>query len=170
MADELAAVYMRDYNSLRVAANVGFVCAHFADSLFLKNFDRRLEEAAWVYDKDSFREKAMATFSLACSIESGTGKIFTDKNARGKNFYISGMRNNPYPQYAMPLLSLVKDNSESTALRTECAEVLGWFVRYHGRRELISAITDYLESGTSMPREVRDELVKTKGRLEYYTR
>lgn len=170
MADELAAVYMRDYNSLRVAANVGFVCAHFADSLFLKNFDRRLEEAAWVYDKDSFREKAMATFSLACSIESGTGKIFTDKNARGKNFYISGMRNNPYPQYAMPLFSLVKDNSESTALRTECAEVLGWFVRYHGRRELISAITDYLESGTSMPREVRDELVKTKGRLEYYTR
>ena len=170
MADELAALYLRDYNSLRVAANVGFVCAHFADSLFLKNFDKRLEEAGWIYDKEAFRKKAMSTFSLAYSIESGTGKIFTDKNAWGRNFYISGMRNNPYPQYAMPLLSLVMDNSESTALRTEGAEALGWFVRYHGRRELISAITDYLESGKSMPREVRDELVKTRARLEYYTR
>ena len=170
MADELAALYLRDYNSLRVAANVGFVCAHFADSLFLKDFDKRLEEAEWIYDKEAFREKAMSTFRLAFSLESSTAKIFSDKSAWGRNFYISGMRNEPYPQHAMSLLNLVKDNTESTALRTEGAEALGWFVRAYNRRELISAISDYLESGTSMPREVRDELVKTKARLEYYTR
>ncbi len=170
MADELAGLYLRDYNSLRVAANVGFVCAHFADSLFLKSFDKRLAEAGWIYDKDDFRSKAMSSFNQAFSIENGTGKIFSDRNAWGRNFYISGMRNNPYPQYAMPLLSLVMDNTESTALRTEGAEALGWFVRYHNRRELISAITGYLESGKSMPREVRDELVKTRARLECYTR
>ncbi len=172
MAGELAGLYLRDYNSLRVADNVGFVCAHFPDSLFLKEFEKRFGQAGWIYDREAFHARALKKFDAAFSIEESTGKILLDKDARPRwrSLYISGMRNNPYPQYAEGLLSVVKDSGESSALRTECAEVLGWFVWAHNRRMILDEIGEYLESGAEMPRELRDELVKTQGRLKYYTR
>lgn len=99
MADALADLYMRDYNSLRVAHNVGFVCAHFPDSLFLREFEKKFAEADWIYDRERFHKKAMDCFRQSFSIEASTGKALTDKT-------------NKYPQilhqrHAQPALSAV---------------------------------------------------------------
>ncbi len=170
MADALADLYLRDYNSLRVAQNVGFVCAHFPDSLFLKDFGKKFAEAGWIYDRERFRKKADGLFRQSFAMEAATGKALDDRSDRFRKFYISGMRNQPYPQYAGRLLEIVCDPSESVEMRVQCAEVLGWFVRAWNRKETISGIDAWLASGEEIPAEVRNELVKTRSRLAYYTR
>lgn len=170
MAAELADLYMRDYNSLRVAHNVGFVCAHFPDSLFLKEFEKKFAEADWIYDRELFHKKAENCFRAAFSIESSTGKIIGDKNNGYRKFYISGMRNQPYPQYAESLLAIVRDSGEVENARVQCAEVLGWFIRAWNRKEIVDGIGAYLKSGEEMPEALRNELVKTKNRLGDYLR
>ena len=170
MAAELADLYMRDYNSLRVAHNVGFVCAHFPDSLFLKEFEKKFAEADWIYDRELFHKKAENCFRAAFSIESSTGKIIGDKNNGYRKFYISGMRNQPYPHYAESLLAIVRDSGEVENARVQCAEVLGWFIRAWNRKEIVDGIDAYLKSGEEMPEALRNELVKTKNRLGDYLR
>ena len=170
MAVELADLYMRDYNSLRVAHNVGFVCAHFPDSLFLKEFEKKFAEADWIYDRELFHKKAENCFRAAFSIESSTGKIIGDKNNGYRKFYISGMRNQPYPQYAESLLAIVRDSGEVENARVQCAEVLGWFIRAWNRKDIVDGIDAYLKSGEEMPEALRNELVKTKNRLGDYLR
>lgn len=170
MAAELADLYLRDYNSLRVAHNVGFVCAHFPDSLFLKEFEKKFAEADWIYDKELFHKKAENCFRTAFSIESSTGKIIGDKNNGYRKFYISGMRNQPYPQYAESLLAIVRDSGEVENARVQCAEVLGWFIRAWNRKDIVDGIDAYLKSGEEMPEALRNELVKTKNRLGDYLR
>lgn len=170
MAAELADLYMRDYNSLRVAHNVGFVCAHFPDSLFLKEFEKKFAEADWIYDRELFHKKAENCFRAAFSIESSTGKIIGDKNNGYRKFYISGMRNQPYPHYAERLLAIVRDSGEVENARVQCAEVLGWFIRAWNRKDIVDGIDAYLKSGDEMPEALRQELVKTKNRLGDYLR
>lgn len=170
MAAELADLYMRDYNSLRVAHNVGFVCAHFPDSLFIKEFEKKFAEADWIYDRELFHKKAENCFRAAFSIESSTGKIIGDKNNGYRKFYISGMRNQPYPQYAESLLAIVRDSGEVENARVQCAEVLGWFIRAWNRKDIVDGIDAYLKSGEEMPEALRNELVKTKNRLGDYLR
>lgn len=170
MADALADLYMRDYNSLRVAHNVGFVCAHFPDSLFLREFEKKFAEADWIYDRERFHKKAMDCFRQSLSIEASTGKALTDKTNKYRKFYISGMRNQPYPQYAESLLSIVRDQNEVEKARVQCAEVLGWYIRAWNRKEIVDGIDAYLKSGEEMPEALRNELVKTRNRLEDYLR
>ena len=170
MAAELADLYLRDYNSLRVAHNVGFVCAHFPDSLFLKEFEKKFAEADWIYDRELFHKKAENCFRAAFSIESSTGKIIGDKNNGYRKFYISGMRNQPYPQYAESLLAIVRDSGEVENARVQCAEVIGWFIRAWNRKDIVDGIDAYLKSGEEMPEALRNELVKTKNRLGDYLR
>ena len=170
MAAELADLYMRDYNSLRVAHNVGFVCAHFPDSLFLKEFEKKFAETDWIYDRELFHKKAENCFRAAFSIESSTGKIIGDKNNGYRKFYISGMRNQPYPQYAESLLAIVRDSGEVENARVQCAEVLGWFTRAWNRKDIVDGIDAYLKSGEEMSEALRNELVKTKNRLGDYLR
>lgn len=170
MAAELADLYMRDYNSLRVAHNVGFVCAHFPDSLFLKEFEKKFAEADWIYDRELFHKKAMDWFRQSFSIEASTGKALTDKTNKYRKFYISGMRNQPYPQYAESLLAIVRDPNEVEKARVQCAEVLGWFIRAWNRKDIVDGIDAYLKSGEEMPEALRNELVKTKNRLGDYLR
>lgn len=170
MAAELADLYMRDYNSLRVAHNVGFVCAHFPDSLFLQEFEKKFAEADWIYDRELFHKKAENCFRAAFSIESSTGKIIGDKNNGYRKFYISGMRNQPYPQYAESLLAIVRDSGEVENARVQCAEVLGWFTRAWNRKDIVDGIDAYLKSGEEMSEALRNELVKTKNRLGDYLR
>ncbi len=170
MADALAELYLNDYNSLRVASNVGFVCAHFPDSLFLKNFEKKLDSADWIYDRDIFRRKADERFRQSFSIESATRNAFTNRTDRFRKFYISAMRNQPYPQYAKNLLEIVRDSTETEASRVQCAEVLGWYVRAWNRADIAENIDEFLSSGIEMPSALRDELVKTRNRLAYYMR
>ena len=80
------------------------------------------------------------------------------------------MRNQPYPQYAESLLSIVRDPNEVEKARVQCAEVLGWYVRAWNRKEIVDGIEAYLKSGEEMPEALRNELVKTRNRLEDYLR
>lgn len=170
MSEALTELYMRDYNSLRVAHNVGFVCAHFPDSMFVKDFEKKFAEADWIYDRDRFHKNADERFRQSFSIESSTGHALQDKSVKFRKFYISGMRNQPYPQYAEKLLEIVCDPTETEQIRVQCAEVLGWFVRAWNRRDIINGIDGYLNSSEEMPSDLKNELIKTRSRLEYYTR
>ncbi len=171
MADALVNLYFSDYNSLRVANNVGFVCAHFPDSLFIKKYEQKLNDSPWVYDKDWFQDKSMKLFRQSFSIESATGEALLDKNDKFRKFYISGMRNQPYPQYALTLLEILKDNTESEQIRVQCAETLGWFVRSWNRQEIVKGIDEYLSSdGDAMPQALKEELIKTRSRLMEFLR
>lgn len=80
------------------------------------------------------------------------------------------MRNQPYPQYAEKLLEIVCNPTETEQIRVQCAEVLGWFVRAWNRRDIINGIDGYLNSSEEMPSDLKNELIKTRSRLEYYTR
>lgn len=170
MASALAELYLRDYNSLRVAANVGFSCAHFPDSFFLKEFESQFARAGWIYDREAFHSRAAALFRQSISMEEQTGKALDDREDRFRTFFISGMRNQPYPQYAGKLLELVRDSSETTEIRTQCAEVLGWYSRAWNRGEIIGGIKEYMASEDDIPPAVRNELTKTLGRLMLYMR
>ena len=168
MAAELAALYLRDYNSLRVAQNVGFVCAHFPDSLFIREFEKQSAKADWIYDRERFHKEASDLFRQAFSLESSTGAALRDKDDRFRKFYISGMRNQPYPQHAWTLMAIVCDSGESEDTRVQCAEVLGWFALAWNREEIVRRIDEYLNSGADTPEELENELIKTKKRLENY--
>lgn len=168
MAAELAALYLRDYNSLRVAQNVGFVCAHFPDSLFIREFEKQFAEADWIYDREHFHKEASDLFRQAFSLESSTGAALRDKDDKFRKFYISGMRNQPYPQHAGTLMAIVCDSRESEDTRIQCAEVLGWFVRAWNRAEIVRRIDEYLNSGADTPEKLENELIKTRKRLENY--
>lgn len=170
MAEALAGLYLKDYNSLRVAANVGFSCAHFPDSLFLKEFEKQFSKADWIYDREAFHGRATALFRPGISMEEQTGRALADKNDRLRTFFISGMRNQPYPQFAEKLMDIVRDSSETTEIRVQCAEVLGWYTRAWNRGEIIEEIKGYMSSEEEIPSELRDELTKTLGRLKLYMR
>ncbi len=170
MSEALAELYLRDYNSLRVAQNVGFVCAHFPDSMFVQDFEKKFAGADWIYDRDRFHKNADALFRQSFSIESATGRALRDKSVKLRKFYISGMRNQPYPQYASALLAIVRDSTETEQIRVQCAEVLGWYVRAWNRRDIMTGIDEYLNSSDNLPATLKNELIKTRSRLAYYTR
>ena len=93
-----------------------------------------------------------------------------DKSAQRRGSMIGGMRNMPYPMLADALIGLIKDNEEQEALRVRCAEVLGWYVRANNRAEIVEKLQSYLDSGVEIPDAVKNEVVKTNGRLKAYMR
>ena len=105
-------------------------------------------------------------------MRNSTKEYIYDKDSKPgrRAMFIGGMRNMPYPQLAEGLVGIVTDNAEDEKLRVKCAEVLGWFVRAYNRGMIVEKLNAYLESGAEMPEAVRDEIVKTNGRLEVYMR
>lgn len=172
MVDSLAAMYLRDYNSLRVAFNITSAAGHFPDGAFMKALDKKISEAGWIYDKEGFRADAENAVRLSSSLSSSTPEALKDKEMKPvmRDLYIRGMRNNPYVFCSADLINFIKDSSEDTALRVLGAEALGWFVRAHNRSEIIASVEKYLAEENDVPQELRDELTKTLGRLKDYTR
>ena len=64
----------------------------------------------------------------------------------------------------------MKDDSETTELRTQIAEVLGWYVYSYNREDIVRSLQEYLDSGAEIPDALRGEIVKTIGRLSDYLR
>jgi len=171
MADALADVYMRDYNSLRVAFNVVMEAGHFPDSLFKQVLNQKIDAANWLYDKESFRKEANARIDGPIGIiEYSLDGIYNkQRKVRGRFGIINGMRNNPYPFMAKDLLNLMYDTEEELILRVEAAEVLGWYGRAWNRADIIAALSEARKSG-NLPAEVDNEALKTINRLNEYMR
>lgn len=170
---DIVQMYLNDYNSLRVTFNLEFSSAGFfpGDS-FIQEFRKALDEADFIYNKEEFGAKAEKGFKSSIKMRDSSAKYIQNKSleAKWRNSYIGGMRNLPYPELADGLIGIVSDNDEDDALRIKCAEVLGWYVRAYNREMIVEKLQAYLDSGKEMPADLREEIVKTNGRLKAYMR
>lgn len=173
-ADELVQpltdMYMKDYNSLRVAFNIMSGGSKFPDRKFLKELEREVMASAYIYDRQSFLSDAANRLDPLYRMEEGAEEALSGGGDSFKSLYISSMRNNPYPHLAEACLKTVMDSSEDEDIRLAVAEVLGWYVYSYNREEIAERLEEYLSSGENMPDNVRAEIRKTVGRLSDYLR
>ena len=106
------------------------------------------------------------------SIPASVMKTFeTRENLMKSRFYVSVLRNMPYPFLTGKVLEYVADESLPLDLRVQLAEALGWYVRSGTRSGIIAGCREILETqGASIAPELEDELNKTINRLEEYSR
>ena len=167
----LADAWLRDYNSKRIAFNIGFSSGHFPDSSFVTVLKSKIADSPMVSDKEQFMSWAQEYCESPCSMARSTQKILADPEAKTsrKDMYMMGMRNNPYPYMADQLLDIIRDGENELSFRKDAADVLGWFVRAWNRAEIIRSLREIL-SGEELPEILSEEIVKTIARLEVYCR
>lgn len=170
--DILAGMYVNDINAKRVLFNVVFASAHFPKEKFLARLKHFVDSTAFVHDPEKFLEEASnAVESPARLMKSSTEAIGQASLKPGRRLmYISGMRNNPYASCADGLLEIVSDRTLETSFRVSVTEVLGWYVRAWNRGHIVERLGEILSSDPQLPDELRDEIVKTMGRLNDYLR
>ena len=170
--DILAGMYVNDINAKRVLFNVVFASAHFPKEKFLARLKHFVDSTAFVHDPEKFLEEASnAVESPARLMKSSVEAIGDNSLKPGRRLmYISGMRNNPYASCAEGLLEIVSDRTLETSFRVSVAEVLGWYVRAWNRGHIVERLGEILSSDPQLPDELRDEIVKTMGRLNDYLR
>jgi len=171
-AKDLAKMYLNEYNALRVGFNIGFTAGYFPGNTFLDEFYKTVDESEFIFDKERFKKEEGRLFKSAIGIRDMTEDYIKNKEEKPgrRSSYISGMRNCPYPLLADGLIDIVTDGAEHEKLRVKCAEVLGWYVRAHNRGDIVNKLQAFLDSGAEIPAAVRDEVVKTNGRLKAYMR
>lgn len=171
-AKDLVNMYLNEYNALRVSFNIECNSGYFAENTFIDEFRKALEKADFIFDKEAFGAEAEKKFDGSIRVRNMTEKLIKDKTQKTANrmSYINGMRNCPYPLLAEGLVTIVTDSEEEEVLRVKCAEVLGWYVRAHNRGMIVEKLQAYLDSNVEMPEAVRNEIVKTNGRLKAYMR
>lgn len=165
--------YFRDYNAKRIAFNVLNSAGFFQDSLFVKTFDKKLEQSDFIFDKERFKNDAQGFMGGSLSLSnSAKESIFKTGNQSGyRSAILSSMRNNPYPQYANELVDLVKNDKEPTSIRIQVAEILGWYSYAWNRAEIVEGLENYLSNKpSSVSPELEGEITKTIGRLKEYLR
>jgi hypothetical protein len=172
LATDLAKMYLEEYNAKRVAFNIGFSAGHFPDDVFMTEFNKVLDDASFIFNKEQYAADASKAFKSSIGIRNMTAKYIGDKSQQTSNrySYIGGMRNMPYAHLADALIDVTKDSDEEEKLRVRCAEVLGWYVRAYNRSKIVENLESYLNSGAKMPDAVRDEIIKTNNRLKAYMR
>ena len=169
---DLVNMYLNEYNALRVAFNIGFTAGYYPEDTFIQEFRKALADADFIFNKEEFGAEAERNFKGGIATRDRSKQCIEDKSLKTSSrlTYVNGMRNCPYPLLAESLITVVTDSQEDEVLRVKCAEVLGWYVRAHNRGMIVEKFEDYLESGVEMPAAVRNEIVKTNGRLKAYMR
>ena len=170
LLEPLAEMYLNEYNALRVAFNIVSGGSKFRDREFVRVLMDMIAGSDFIFDKEAFAKEAEDRLDAQCRMEEGSRKALEDKDAQMRSLYISSMRNNPYPHLADACIDAVKDDSETTELRTQIAEVLGWYVYSYNREDIVRSLQEYLDSGSEIPDALRGEIVKTIGRLSDYLR
>ena len=171
-AKDLVEMYLNEYNALRVAFNIGFTAGYFPEDSFIQEFNKAVDKADFIFDKEQFKADGAKNFRGSIATRDNSKKCIEDKtrSTSSRLSYINGMRNCPYPLLAESLIAVAVDSQEDEVLRVKCAEVLGWYVRAHNRGMIVEKLQAYLDSGAEMPAAVRNEIVKTNGRLKAYMR
>ena len=169
---DLVNMYLNEYNALRVAFNIGFTAGYFPEDTFLQEFRKAVDEADFIFNKEEFKAEGEKNFRGGILTRDRSKECIEDKtrSTSSRLSYINGMRNCPYPLLAESLIAVVVDSQEDEVLRVKCAEVLGWYVRAHNRGMIVEKLQAYLDSDAVMPAAVRNEIVKTNGRLKAYMR
>ena len=90
-------------------------------------------------------------------------------DSRRRHSTLSMMRNMPYPTLAMELVGIVRNPEEPLSIRVQVAEILGWFVQAHNRDSIVASLEEFLSVDAS-DQALKDEVVKTVGRLKDYLR
>lgn len=171
----LADALIKDYNAARVNFNITNGAGFFPDSLFLETFKDMSEKAGFFYkvpesaaEGSNALENAINGINSSLSIREFTYKAIrhTGKDAKGRSSTLAFLRNQPYPQYADDLLSIVKDSEEPMEIRIQVADILGWYIVAYNKREICNELVNYLP-GVSDKR-LADEISKTIRRLKVY--
>ena len=166
----LVNTYINDPDSKRVAFDVAFSAGHFPNSAFLDAMKEAIENADFIFDKKVFAEKAGNIYRSGVNMGKITLEKLTSpglKNA-DNSMYMSGMRNNPYPYMAENLLEIIKSPEYKVSLRAQAAETLGWYVRAWNKDMIHDRLKEYLDSGSEIPAELSDEIIRTINILDSF--
>lgn len=168
----LAGMYLRDRNAKRVFFNITMAASHFPEGMFLEALHDAAEESVDEEGREALLSQAAKEIASHVSMMKSTAALLAENPVKvGRNgFYISGMRNNPYPVLAPGLLKIVCNPAAETALRVQATEVLGWFVRAFNRGEIAATLDGLKASEKDMPTELKNEITRTVGRLSDYLR
>ncbi len=154
----------------RVRFNAEFSFVLF-DTLKLEKYameQMSLSEEIW--DKEKKIEDFRKTFASRKRI-SEMALAIPDKEAKlsSRISAISSLRNNNYHQMTEVLLEVLSDDKEDINLRIKLAEALGWFTLSCKKGEIVSTCSE-IASADSCDKRLKDELLKTVGRLKEFMR
>lgn len=165
-------LYMSDYMSERVAFNVSFSANHLSIPLMKSVFEDAIDKADYIYDKEAFTKKVNKLLDGPEMTMAECWRRIIDKSMspRKRMFYLTMLRNNPFPQMVADILNTVSNPKEDPAIRLTLAEGLGWYVRAYNKNEIISGCQSILDNEKDLDPALADELTKTINRLKEYTR
>ena len=170
--EPVARMYLRDHTSKRIDFNLVSTAPFWGVDAVPDAVERLIAASDEVFDKEAVLEEMVGALRDGMSIPTSVMKTFeTKENLMKSRFYVSVLRNMPYPFLTGKVLEYVADESLPLDLRVQLAEALGWYVRSGTRTEIIAGCREILETqGASIAPELEDELNKTINRLEEYSR
>ena len=164
----IAKMYMEDYMALRLAFNMQTAAGYYGDAV--KEALAKEVEDSFIFDKEKFLADANKQIDAAGSMRDYMMDLITNPETAPRRFssFANSIRNTPDPKYVPHLIAMVQDAGRDLQMRIDAAEALGWYSRYEGKQQIISAFEEQLPQ-TQEP-ALRDELAKTINRLKAYSR
>lgn len=168
--EPVARMYLNDRTSKRVAFNLVSTAPFWGVDAVPNAVDSLVSVSAEILDKEAFRKEAVQPLRDGMNISKSVRSAFdSPDNLQKSRFYVSVLRNMPYPFLTDVVLERLADESLPVDLRVELAEALGWYVRSNTREDIVAGCREMLENGKgSLAPELEDELNKTINRLEAY--
>lgn len=166
----LVNTYINDTDSKRVAFDVAFSAGLFPNSAFVDVMNKAIEDSDFIFDKKLFAEKAEEIYGNGIRMGESTLKKLTSPELKeaDESIYMSGIKNNPYPYMADILLEIIKSPEYKLSLRCQAAETLGWYVRAWNKKMICGRLEEYLDSGSEIPAELSDEIIRTTNILKSF--
>ncbi len=170
--EPVARMYLRDHTSKRIDFNLVSTAPFWGVDAVPNAVERLIAASDEVFDKEAVLEEMVGALRDGMSIPRSVMKTFeTRENLLKSRFYISVLRNMPYPFLADKVLEYTADETLPLDLRLQLAEALGWYVRCSSRAGIIAGCREILETQrSSIAPELEDELNKTINRLKEYSR
>lgn len=167
----IAKMYLDDYMSERVLFNIYYTSGQFPYGMLSDAVKKGIMESDFIFDKEAFVAEATSRLRSFDNTMKATKESIAKINEthRGQGFYISGMRNNPYPHLAADLMMLAENSELPVDIRVDAIETLGWFVRAPQKYQIAASCKKMLEDN-SLNEAIKDELHKTINRLNDYMR
>lgn len=166
----MVSIYLEDGLSERVNFNVVNSIGHFNTSLFKEIAKKEVFNSSYIFNKDKYWDKInqsidsrerMLLSTWDCVINSG-------KSEKERLTYISGIRNNPYPQMVDDILVSLSKSSEPLKVRIAMAEALGWYTYSSRKNDIILACQKIINNDDKLDQDLKEELLKTSNRLKTY--
>lgn len=170
--ESVARMYLRDYTSKRIRFNITSTAPFWGPAALPDAVEALIDSSSVYADKQAAKERLVRPLRDGMSISESVRKTFSSaENLQASRFYVSVLRNMPYPFLTDKVLEYMADSSLPIDLRVQLAEALGWYVRSDTREGIVKRCRALLSAqGENMSPELKDELYKTVNRLEAYLR